>query len=77
MKRKNQDIPKWILTNKEESKLSEKDKSDYYHKLREYCLERKLINTTAGATVIGPKLKKPTNYIARKLCDFLGAERLK
>ena len=69
-------IPEWLLSSKEESRLSIKDKQKYYHKLREYCMKRKLTNTTPGATTISPKLKRPTNYIARKLCNVLsgGAE---
>lgn len=58
MKRMNQEIPQWILTGKEESKLSEEDKKAYYQKLREYCLSRKLCTTTPGALTVAPKLKK-------------------
>ena len=39
----------------------------YYQKLRKYVLNRKLTNTTLGATTIAPKLKKITNKIATKL----------
>ena len=69
-------IPEWILSTKEENQLSMLDKQKYYHKLREYCMKRKLTNTTPGATKISPKLKRPTNYIAKKLCNVLsgGAE---
>lgn len=77
MKRANQEIPKWILSNKEETKLSEEDKKVYYQKLREYCVNRKLTNTTVGATVIAPKLKKATNLIARKLCNVLAGGGVK
>ena len=71
MKRMNQEIPNWILSSKEEGKLSLEDKKIYYKKLREYCARRKLTNTTVGATVIGPRLKKATNFISRKLCNVL------
>ena len=77
MKRANQEIPEWILTGKEESKLSEEDKKVYYQKLREYCVNRKLTNTTIGATVIAPKLKKVTNLIARKLCNVIAGGGIK
>lgn len=63
------DIPEWVLSSKEESILSIEERQKYYKKLREYCVERKLVNTTMGATFIGPRLKKITNSIARKLCD--------
>ena len=60
MKKATQKVPEWILIGKKESKLSAEDKQIYYEKLREYCFERKLTNTTIGATTISPKLKK--NY---------------
>lgn len=56
--KKRYDIPEWVLSSKEESKLSVEEKQQYYQKLREYCVGRKLVNTTIGATIIGPKLKK-------------------
>lgn len=34
-------------------------------------MERKLTNTTPGATFIGPKLKKLTGKIATKVCKVL------
>lgn len=73
----NQEIPEWILSGKEEGKLSLEEKNAYYEKLREYCSKRKLTNTTVGATVIGPKLKKATNFISRKLSNVLAGGKVK
>ena len=53
-----------ILSVKEEQKLSDTEIEIYYEKLRKYILKRKLTNTTLGACVIGPKLKKITHKIA-------------
>ena len=53
-----------ILSIKEEQQLSRDDLTKYYKELREYLLQRKLTNTTPGATTIAPKLKKITNKIA-------------
>lgn len=52
-----------ILSIKEEQQLSKEELKEYYKKLREYLLKRKLTNTTPGATTIAPKLKKITNKI--------------
>lgn len=71
MKRANQEIPDWILTGKQESKLSEEDKKIYYQKLREYCVDRKLCTTTPGALTIAPKLKSITEKIAKKVSKIL------
>lgn len=60
-----------ILSYKEELKLQTEEKKQYYDKLREYCLHRKLTNTTPLATKIGPILKKPTGTICRKVCKLL------
>lgn len=70
-------IPEWILTGKEEKKLSREEKKAYYERLKEYCLKRKLVTTTKGATTIAPKLKKIVEKIALKVCDIFsggGAE---
>ena len=56
-----------LLTVKEEQKLSITELKEYYEQLREYALNRKLTNTTKGATTIAPHLKKPTNKIAAAL----------
>lgn len=64
-------IPSWILSSKEEGSLSETERSEYYKKLRDFCKNRKLTNTTWGATTIAPKLKKITGVIARKVCNIL------
>jgi len=64
-------IPEWILTGKEERKLSKDEKRAYYERLNKYCLDRKLVTTTKGATTIASKLKKITEKIACKVCDFL------
>ena len=65
------EIPDWILTSKEEDKLSGEEKKKYYEQLRKYCKERKLVNTTVGATTIAPRLKKATGVICKKLCRIL------
>lgn len=75
--KKKYDIPEWVLSSKEESKLSVEEKQQYYQKLRDYCVGRKLVNTTIGATIIGPKLKKITNSIANKVCDVLAGGGVK
>ena len=68
-------IPEWVLTGKEEKKLSKEEKKAYYERLKEYCLNRKLVTTTKGATTIAPKLKKIVEKIALKVCDiFSGGE---
>ncbi len=77
MRRAKQEIPSWLLSNKEERALSEADKNAYYQKLREYSLKRELTNTTVGATTISPKLKTATNFIARNLCNVLARGRVK
>lgn len=66
----NKTIPEWILSSKEERCLSTDDRHKYYEKLRIYCVGRNCVNTTIGATVIGPKLKSFTNIVARKLCNI-------
>lgn len=65
------DIPNWILTVKEEAVLSWGDKRKYYEKLRNYCMMRKLTNTTPGAINVAPKLKKITGKICKKVCRLL------
>lgn len=65
-----------ILSLKEENRLSLEEKKQYYKQLREYIKNRKLTNTTKGATTIAPKLKKITNVIARKLTDVLAGGKV-
>ena len=60
-----------ILSLKEEAQLSNTELRDYYHSLLEYAINRKLTNTTPGATTVAPKLKEDTNKIANKLTDIL------
>lgn len=60
-----------LLSIKEEKKLSPRELREYYAYLREYCYNRKLANTTPGATTIAPKLKEPTNEICKKLANIL------
>ena len=60
-----------LLSLREEQELSNKELILYYEKLREYALNRKLTNTTPGATTIAPKLKKITNKIALRVTDIL------
>lgn len=54
-----------VLSVKQEQQLSTEELKKYYEELREYVLQRKLTNTTPGATTIAPKLKTITN----KLCE--------
>lgn len=67
----NKKVPSWILSYKEESKLTEEERQAYDARLRRYCMERKLTNTTPGATCIGPILKKVTGKICAKVCKIL------
>ncbi len=71
MRRMNQEIPDWILSNKEENRLSVEDKQVYFEKLREFCGKRKLCTTTPGALTVAPKLKKITEKIAKNLSVLL------
>lgn len=64
-------IPFQILTHHQEQALSPEEKTRYYNELRTYCKNRKLTNTTPGATKIGPKLKKLTGNICAKVCKIL------
>ncbi len=65
-----------ILSNKEERKLTTKEKKEYYQKLREYLLKRKLTNTTPGARKLAPKLKKATAQISIHLTHFMTNKNL-
>lgn len=65
-----------ILSYREELELNTEEKGKYYHDLREWCKKRKLTNTTFGATVIGPLLKKPTEAIARAVCKALAGGKV-
>lgn len=56
-----------VLSYQEEQLLTKEELIDYYKNLREYALNRKLTNTTRGATTIAPHLKEPTNKIAAAL----------
>ena len=60
-----------MLTLKEEAELSPDDLDLYYNELCQYAKNRKLTNTTLGATTIAPKLKSITNAVADKLTDIL------
>ena len=42
---------------KEECLLDERHRQEYLKRLRAYLRSRKLTNTTAGATVVAPRLK--------------------
>ena len=53
-----------ILSGKEEDKLTEQELIEYYKTLRKYAINRKLTNTTVGATTLGPILKKISNKLA-------------
>ena len=64
-------IPSWIISCRDEEKLSIDEKKEYYQKFRIFCKARKLAVTTPGATTIAPKLKRPTEKIAAKVCNVL------
>lgn len=49
-----------ILTIEEEQKLNKKELKEYYINLRNYLAERKLTNTSFGATTICPRLNSIT-----------------
>lgn len=53
----------------DEVKLEEAERQKYLKELREYMRDRKLTNTTFGATFWGPKLYKPTIRIAQKVTE--------
>lgn len=53
-----------VLSTSEENNLTLEEKKEYYEKLREYLMQRKLQVTTPGATKIGPILRNPTAKIA-------------
>lgn len=59
-----------VLTTKEEQQLSKEELKKYYEELRKYILKRKLTNTTPGAKILGPKLKKPVEKVAIKLVEL-------
>lgn len=65
-----------ILSLEDEKKLSIRELKEYYEDLRQYCYNRRLTNTTPGATTIAPKLKEPTNKISTKLVDILEKEEV-
>lgn len=77
MKRKDMQLPSFLLSYKEEENLSLSEKEKYYEQLREFCINRRLTNTTFGATVIGPKLKKITGKICAKVCTILSGGNVK
>lgn len=56
-----------LLTLNEEKKLNTEELKTYYKELRNFVIQRKLTNTTPGATTIAPKLKGITNKIATKV----------
>lgn len=60
-----------MLTLKEEAMLSQDELDSYYNGLCQYVKDRKLTNTTRGATTIAPKLKRITNVVADKMTDVL------
>ena len=62
-----------ILSLKEEKNLSKEELLAYYKDLRDYLANRKLTNTTPGATTVAskPKLKNFTNSIAHELTKIL------
>ena len=69
-------IPEWILSGKEERKLTKEAKREYFEQLRKYCIDRKLVTTTKGATTIAPKLKKITEKIAIYVCNIFSSEEV-
>ncbi len=53
-----------ILSISEEEQLSNDELKKYYSELRQDVINRKLTNTTIGATTIGPALKNISNKLA-------------
>lgn len=52
-----------VLSLREEEALSESEIIEYYARLREHVLQRKLQTTTRGALTVAPKLKKWVNKL--------------
>ena len=61
---------------KEVELLNGEYKKRYYEEYRKFVLERKLTNTTPGATTIAPKLKKITNLICKTVIKFFVSENV-
>lgn len=65
------------ISYKKECELSNAERIEYLAELREHLKNRKLTNTTFGATLWGPKLYKPTQKLARKVADIFTAKKCK
>lgn len=65
-----------LLSLKEENRLSKEDLEIYYNNLRAFVLSRKLTNTTIGATILGPKLKKITTKIAIAVTKLFSSDNV-
>ncbi len=65
-----------ILPITEENMLTGKALEEYYGNLRTQLKNRKLTNTTKGATTIAPHLKGITEWIARKVVKLLAIKNV-
>ncbi len=63
-----------VLSIKEENELTLEQKKAYYEQYRQYVLTRKLTNTTPGARFWGPRLKKPTEKIAKSVTKLFAGK---
>lgn len=63
-----------ILTIEEEQKLNKKELKEYYINLRNYLAERKLTNTSFGATTIAPKITNINEYLSKLGIKMLNGE---
>lgn len=65
-----------LLSLREENALSEAERADYYNRLREYALNRKLQTTTKGALTVAPKLKKFVNKLDYFVTGLMAGSKL-
>lgn len=65
-----------ILNIEEEQKLNRKELKEYYINLRNYLAERKLTNTSFGATTIAPRLNNINEYLSKLGIKMLNGERV-
>lgn len=65
-----------VLSLREERKLSEAERLQYYARLREFARHRTLQTTTRGALTIAPKLKPIVNHINRFVLGLMAGGRI-
>lgn len=65
-----------LLSLREEKQLSKEELEKYYDNLRNYALNRKLTNTTAGALTICPKIKKVVEKISTAITKILAGGKI-